>query len=200
MKKPKLRELVEAVKALVRGPYTSPFPAEMPEVPDAYRGAPEYHEADCVGCGACAVVCPARAITMTDDRETGKRKLTIRYDNCIYGGQCERYCITKKGVMLSRNWNQVTTDRDSLEMSVEKDLVFCEHEGCREIVGARDHLVWVAERLGPLGFANPAVMLAKLQALGLDDVVPSPEARPLSRGDRVRILCPRCRQETALEA
>lgn len=198
MKKPKLRELWEAIKALGRGPYTSKFPAAMPEIPDGFRGAPEYSEPDCVGCGACAEVCTARVITMTDDTASKKRRFVLRYDNCLYCGQCERYCITKKGIRLSKKWNLVTTDRASLETRVEKPLVLCEDCGC--VVGARDHLLWVAERLGPLGFANPGLMLAKMRALGLDEPVPPPKGRPLVRGDRIRVLCPRCRQELALEA
>ncbi len=203
MKWPKLRELREAVKALIVGPYPSKFPAEMPEIPDGFRGAPEYHEADCVGCGACAQVCPARAITMTDDADAGCRRLVVRLDNCIFCGTCEKACITKKGIVLSKRWNLVTDDRASLEEAVEKELVLC--ETCDEVVGARDHLVWVAERLGPLGFANPGLMLAKLGSLGLDETVPPSEAvakegRPLTRGDRIRILCPRCRQEMVLDA
>jgi len=200
MKWPKLRELREAVKAIVKGPYTSPFPAEMPEIPDGFRGAPEYHESDCVGCGACAEVCPARAITLTDDLDAKKRTLVLRHDNCIFCGTCEGACITGKGVTLSKRWNLVTTDRGTLEDSVEKDLVLCERAECGAVVGCRDHLLWVAERLGPLAFANPGLMLAKMRSLGLDEPAPAPEGRPLSRGDRIRVLCPRCRQELALEA
>jgi len=198
MKKPKLREVVEAVKALIRGPVTSKFPAEPPEIPDGFRGAPEYHEADCVGCNACAEVCPARAITTVDDVEKGTRTLEVRWDQCIYCQTCERACITEKGITLSKRWDLTTTDRDSLKMNVEKELVLCEH--CGDVVGTRDHLLWVAERLGPLGFANPGLMLAKMRSLGLDEPAPKPEGRPLTRGDRIRILCPRCRQEMALEA
>ena len=198
MRKPKLRELKEAILALIRGPYTSKFPAVMPEIPDGFRGAAEFHEADCVGCGACAEVCPARVITLTDDAGKKVRRLVLRYDNCIFCGQCERYCITEKGIKLSKNWNLVSADRAGLETSVEKELVLC--EDCGEVVGARDHLLWVAERLGPLGFANPGLMLTKMRALGVDEPVPPPKGRPLVRGDRIRILCPRCRQELALEA
>ena len=200
MRLPKLRELGEAIKALVRGPYTSKFPAEMPEIPDGFRGAPEYHEVDCVGCGSCAEVCPARAISMTDDPEKKLRRFVLRYDLCIFCGTCERSCITEKGVVLSKTWNLVTVDRGALEETVEKELVLCEQ--CGAVVGARDHLLWIAERLGPLGFTNPGLMLAKTQALGLglEEPVPPSEGRPLVRGDRIRILCPRCRRENALEA
>lgn len=198
MKKPKLRELIHAVKAIVAGPYTSRFPAEMPDVPDGYRGAPEYHSSDCVGCGACAQVCPARAISMVDDAAKRLRTLTVRYDLCIFCQTCERACITKKGIMLSKKWNLVTTDRASLANKVEKELVLC--ESCGEVIGARDHLIWAAERLGPLAFANPGLMLAKLRSLGLDGPVPPSTGRPLVRGDRIRLLCPRCRQSLCLDA
>ena len=48
MKKPKLRELGEAVKALVRGPATIGFPAEPYEPPEGFRGKPQY-DADRTG-------------------------------------------------------------------------------------------------------------------------------------------------------
>ena len=62
MRKPKLRELKEAITAVVKGPYTSTFPFTPLEPAEAFRGQPEYHEEDCIGCGACAEVCPARTI------------------------------------------------------------------------------------------------------------------------------------------
>lgn len=198
MRKPKLRELGEAIKALIKGPYTSKFPAEMPEIPDGFRGAPEFSEPDCVGCKACAEVCPARAIEAVDDRENGVRRFVLRYDLCIFCGTCEGSCITGKGVRLSKKWNLVTTDRSALRTSVEKALVLCEH--CGEVIGAFDHLVWVAERLGPLAYSNPGLMLAKLRELEVDKPVPRRKDRPTVRADRIQITCPRCRQVMALEA
>ena len=38
MKKPKLRELGEAVRALITGPATTRFPAEPYEAPPGFRG------------------------------------------------------------------------------------------------------------------------------------------------------------------
>ena len=67
MRKPKLRELKEAVTALVKGPYTSKFPKVAPTVPEHFRGTPTYVEEDCVGCGSCAQVCPAGAIEIVDE-------------------------------------------------------------------------------------------------------------------------------------
>ena len=66
MKKPKLRELKEAITALVKGPYTSKFPKVAPTVPEHFRGTPTYVPDECVGCGSCGQVCPAGAITFGD--------------------------------------------------------------------------------------------------------------------------------------
>ena len=63
MRKPKLRELWEAIKVLfVYGPYTSKFPKEMTVPPDSFRGKPMFDTDECIGCGACSEVCPSNSI------------------------------------------------------------------------------------------------------------------------------------------
>ena len=106
VKKPKIREVWEAVKALILGPYTLPFP-KKPSVPfPKFRGKPEFCKEDCVGCGACAEVCPAKAIEIVDVQASGsrgKRKLTLHHDICQFCGQCQANCITEKGVKLGQS-------------------------------------------------------------------------------------------------
>jgi len=199
MKKPKLRELGEAVKALVRGPSTDPFPAQ-PHVPfEGFRGKPKYYQDDCIGCRACAEVCPSQCIVVTDDlaADPPVRRMELHFDACIYCGQCELNCTTEKGVRLSTEFDLACFDRAACVERVEKPLVLC--EVCRGVIGCRDHLLWVAERLGAKRYANPTLILLADGELGLvGPEVSRDPARPLDRSDTLRVLCPTCRRTAVL--
>ena len=195
---PKLRELKEAVIAVVTGPYTSKFPAEPPPIPDGFRGRPRYSDEECVGCGACFNVCPAGAIEMVDDVDEKMRRFTLYLDRCIYCEQCHVNCITEKGIELTKEYEFTTTNRDELREEQEKKLLIC--ETCDTVISAEDHVRWVAERLGPLAFANPTLMLTTLQNLSIADKPTEETVQPLRRGDKVRILCPKCRHVTSFIA
>lgn len=193
MKYPKLRELKEAIKSLISRPYTSKFPFKPPiPVPKGFRGKPVFDEDECVGCGACAEVCPTGVIEVTDDKNTANRKLTQTLDLCIFCGQCHRNCITETGIELTEEYDLATYDRTSLRGEIEKKLVLC--EGCGEIIGPIDHIRWIAERVGEAAFTNPTLMLSLLQTKDIPPKSPVPR-----RADRIRILCHKCRKITTLE-
>lgn len=199
MRKPKIRELGEAIRAVVHGPYTVRFPfAEAPEPPENFRGKPTYDEKECVGCGACAEVCPAQAITVIDDTKSDppKRRLELRYDGCIFCGQCELNCATEKGIQLSTDYDLATLDRSECVESVEKELVLC--EGCGAVIGAKDHLCWVAERVGAKSYANPTLFLTVEREQGLVGEPTRRGQRPPRREDLMRVVCPKCRRAVLL--
>ncbi|MEW6101263.1 MAG: 4Fe-4S binding protein [Candidatus Omnitrophota bacterium] len=203
MRYPKLRELKEAIRALIKGPYTSPFPFK-PHTPfERFRGRPYFHEEDCMGCTACSQVCPARAIDFADKKENGKPKrvLTVHWDICIFCGQCEANCPTKKGIVLSREFDLATTEkREDLKQAIEKEFVLC--SCCQEPVVPVDQYVWVAKRLGPLCFSNPSLILSYLESsdLALKEKPVSEKEVEFNRPDRIKILCPRCRREAVLKS
>lgn len=199
MRKPKLREIKEAVIALVKGPYTTKFPKVPSEPFKEFRGKTEFHEEDCVGCTACAQVCPVPVIEWEDVIENGKgtRKFVLNRDLCIYCGNCQANCITEKGIMLGNEYELSGFDRGEMKQRIEKELVLCEH--CGGVVSTVDHIKWVADKIGPEVFGNPTLMLAALQNI-TKFKAKQPEPESLSeRADRIRILCPRCRRETTLE-
>ncbi|RKX79150.1 MAG: 4Fe-4S ferredoxin [Spirochaetes bacterium] len=196
MRKPKLRELGEAVKALTTRAYTIKFPFEPSEPFEAFRGKPEYSDEYCVGCGACANVCPPGAIDILDDIQEKKRRLILHLDNCIYCGQCELNCITEKGIKLTREYDLATLDRSTLVEKVEKNLLLCEL--CGAVIGTEEHVRWVAERLGTAAFSNPTVMLVAMKELSVVREEKAEKSEVTDRADRLRVLCPRCRKETTV--
>ena len=214
MRYPKLRELKEAIKALIEGPYTSKFPYEPHKPYERFRGKPEFHEEDCMGCGACFQVCPAKAIEMQD--KGNKRILTLNLDMCIFCGQCQANCPTEKGIILSSEFDLATTGkREDLKQEIKKELLLC--ECCQEAIAPYDQIIWVSKKLGPLCFSNTSLMLSYLrnfpaiagsrpilndlrEALTLEGQ-PSPKEKcEFMRSDRIKILCPRCRREAVLKS
>jgi hydrogenase-4 component H len=65
--KKKLRELKEAFKALIKGPYTYDYPKKPHKAKWGYRGRPTPNDEYCIGCEACARVCPVKAIKIVDE-------------------------------------------------------------------------------------------------------------------------------------
>jgi len=203
MRYPKLRELKEAVKSLFNRPFTNDFPRQPHKPYERFRGKPEYNQDFCMGCTACVQVCPARALEFQDEKSCGKgkRTLTIRWDICIFCGQCQANCPTEKGIVLSNEFDLARTEeRKALRQKIEKELFIC--ECCGEIVAPKDQILWVAKKIGPLVFSNASLMLYYLGNLGLsgqDKCIINAGAE-LKRSDRIKILCPRCRREAVIKS
>lgn len=192
------------MRALVKGPYTTSFP-KRPHTPfERFRGRPYFHEGDCIGCTACAQVCPTGAIEFKDEviSGKGKRHFIVHWDVCIFCGQCQANCPTALGIILSQEFAFATCqNRADLKQEIEKELILC--DCCGETVVPYDQYVWVAQRLGPLCFANASLILFYLRALdlALKDHKPARDAASdYARADRFKILCPRCRREAVLKS
>lgn len=194
------RILKQAVISALSPAFTTKFPAEPFEPQESFRGRPRYHDAGCIGCGACAQVCPSKCIDVIDDLETSPptRTLVQHFDACIMCGQCERYCPTGQGIRMSTDWDTAGFKAEDFEERVEKELVLC--EVCGELLAPADQLSWLAERLGPLAFANPTLAMHRGQSLGyVEEGVKNPAEKVL-RQDRMAIQCSRCRRQSAWAA
>ncbi|MFW6159285.1 MAG: 4Fe-4S dicluster domain-containing protein [Planctomycetota bacterium] len=195
MRKPKLRELKEAVRSLLSPAYTSRFPAEPHTPPEAFRGKPEFQEDDCVGCAACAEVCPSVAISYVDDAgaDPPTRRFELRLDKCVFCGQCELNCTTEKGIKLTGQYDMTTLDRSECRERIEHELVLC--EVCGAVVGTRKHLQWVAEKLGAKAYANPTLIVTADGTMRLATPDAGRAGEPaLARSDMMRVMCPACRR------
>jgi hydrogenase-4 component H len=164
------------------------------------KGKPQFYKDGCVGCGACAKVCPASAIEIIDDIRTHTRKLVLKLDECIFCGSCEENCITQKGIRLGSQYDTIIRDRTQAVVSLDKELMVC--EACGAVLAAKDHLKFLAVRLGPLAYANPTLIQTNQEELKLSgNSTHSPEApkQAASRAVIFKALCPACRWPAMLE-
>ncbi|MCD4709259.1 MAG: 4Fe-4S dicluster domain-containing protein [Bacteroidales bacterium] len=200
MKYPKIRELKEAVISLVTPAYTSSFPRK-PHTPfENFRGKPEVDDKNCVGCETCANVCPSRAITIEDNRITGKRVITRDFGKCIFCGMCQQHCITGKGVILSdKIFDLAVFERDKIIEKQEKNLVVCKN--CNAIITTDEHIQYMHNRLGPKAFAsilNLNLLNEKLQLAPKEDTDLDIKDG-LKRKDMFNIICPNCMRSVLIK-
>ena len=198
MRYPKLRELKEALTSLFSKPFTNGYPFRPHSPEKRFRGKPEFHKEDCVGCTACAQVCPTNCIEWIDNLKIDPpvRRLTLRYDICIMCGQCEANCITEKGITLSNKFELAGFNRKEMIETQENELLLC--EDCGEVVGTKDHLRFVREKIGALSLAGENGLLTLQEELGLTPGLKGKIELPLQRNDLFRILCPKCRRDLHL--
>jgi formate hydrogenlyase subunit 6/NADH:ubiquinone oxidoreductase subunit I len=82
----------EILGNLKRRPATIDVPFEKIEVEEIYRGL-EFLDIDkCIGCGACALDCPAAAIEMVEFKEVNRKLPVFIIGRCVFCAQCEDTC------------------------------------------------------------------------------------------------------------
>jgi len=199
MRYPKLREIGEAVISLITPAYTTSFPAKEHIPEEKFRGKPVVNEKKCVGCMSCANVCPPCAITVSDDPEKGIRTIVRDYGKCLFCGQCEAYCLTREGVVLSNKiFEMAVFDRNNVVEEQTRELVMCSY--CGSVITTRDHIQFLFSKLGPKGYSSTLSLNIMNQTL-----IASPETvevgiqDDLKRKDMFNTICPNCQRSVQVK-
>ena len=89
---------------------------------------------------------------MIDEGNT--RTLIHHYDNCIYCGQCEAYCTTKKGITLSRA-STTSPSSTARRPSRRSRRSSCAASTAATSSRPSEHLEWIARKVGSLVRREP---------------------------------------------
>ena len=71
------RVLKQALRAIFSRPYTTDYPNVPYEPPPGFRGRVRFDADACIGCGACAEVCPPKCIDVVDNEKSDPPKRTL---------------------------------------------------------------------------------------------------------------------------
>jgi ferredoxin len=128
--------------------------------------------------------------------------MIVHLDECHYCGQCSAYCTTKDetppGIRHTTEFDISGADRAKMVSETkEKELALCEI--CGQVITAKAHLEWAAKRLGPLAFSNPTLFISSLGAMRFAEELKEMVKKDLTRSDRIRVLCAKCRRRATLE-
>ena len=147
-------KLKEALICLKAGRVTLPYPF-APRVPeDGFRGRVEVDAEKCVGCGACAEVCPPRLIEVSDVSQE-KRVLDFYLERCTYCARCAEVC-PEEAITVTKEFETATNDREDLHMHVEVFMSTCRRCGrCYEPANPLDRLMVTGMR-APFGESEEA--------------------------------------------
>ena len=125
-----ISELKEAFITLKDKPFSLPKPGKKaPPLPSPHQRM-VIHDRKCLGCGACATVCPAQAISLAENKK--HRTVTIRVANCMYCGLCVEVC-PESALDLETGDELPALAKDHLHHELKIKLARCEH--CRTITG-----------------------------------------------------------------
>ena len=156
------------------GDPTTKYPFKPYVVDDDFRGKPELNSDQCIVCAACTMACPANALTMRTDSETGERTWSLFVGRCIFCGRCEEVCPTK-AIRLSQRFELAVKNKQDLFEEVSFDTATCPQCG-RHFISYKE--------------LNYTIELIKQQATD-----PALVAHQLA----ILQTCPDCKRQNSLE-
>ncbi|MBT8762827.1 4Fe-4S dicluster domain-containing protein [Desulfohalobiaceae bacterium Ax17] len=157
-----------ALRNLLKGPSTDPYPFGETFVPKGLRGKIKYNAKACIACGMCEHVCAGGAIQIKETADKSGLEFIVWHNTCAFCGLCEHYCPTK-AIRLTEDFHTAHSQEDKYRY-VERGFI-------KYVTCAR--------------CATPMVPIApELMTLAYGQVNKDIE--------KLRHLCPKCRQKQSL--
>ncbi len=139
----------EIFKVLLEGPYTEKYPKVKSPAASGYRGRLVFDSGKCMGCGACASVCPSAAITVLDEGRV--RIVKVNLGKCIFCGKCQENC-PYEAVRLTEDYELGALKLEELESRIELELRLC--SVCGSPIAPEKLLASIEEKIVELGLED----------------------------------------------
>jgi formate hydrogenlyase subunit 6/NADH:ubiquinone oxidoreductase subunit I len=85
-----------------------------PDIPEKFKGTHVYDAARCMGCGACARVCPNKCIELEVVKTPDKKKKVVKFDidmsKCVFCRLCVDHCIGKGVLTMTSEYEPSESD------------------------------------------------------------------------------------------
>ena len=130
------------------GDATVEYPFKPYEFPDGFRGKPEHNEKLCIACAACAIACPANAITMELDDNQSFITWSINYGRCIFCGRCQEVC-PMFAINLTKEFELTVLNKADLSESCAYEVARCSF--CGKPYAVAKEVDYVRDLLSKMG-------------------------------------------------
>ncbi|WP_024790418.1 4Fe-4S binding protein [Lebetimonas sp. JH292] len=128
-----------AIRNLLKGPVTDPYPFGDTFIPDKLRGKLKVDAKACTACGTCEEVCPSGAIHITKNENAYVH--TTWYNTCCFCGNCEFFCPTG-AIKLTNDFHTANTEEEKYRFTTVAVISEIKCESCgRMFVPASEALL-----------------------------------------------------------